>query len=62
MVGISNPISRNFKTQFPDIPSTKSENPKSQKKPCWALELITFEFDGNLNLIENLEKSQHTTV
>ena len=33
-LGLSNPISRNFKTQFPDIPSQKVANPASRKSPA----------------------------
>ena len=31
---VSHPVSRNFKTYFPDIPSRKVTNPASRKRPA----------------------------
>ena len=33
-VAVSNPVSRNFKTRFPVIPSQKVANPASRKSPA----------------------------
>ena len=33
-MSFSNPVSRDFKTQFPDIPSQKVANPASRKSPA----------------------------
>ena len=30
-MGVSHPVSRNFKTYFPDIPSKKVANPRPEK-------------------------------
>ena len=39
-VGVSNPVSRNFKTQFSNIPSQKVANPASRKGPAGPLALL----------------------
>ena len=38
-MGVSNPVSHNFKTQFPDISSQKVANPASRKSPAGPLRL-----------------------
>ena len=39
-MGVSNPVSSNFKTQFPVIPSQKVSNPASRKSPVGPLREI----------------------
>ena len=42
-MGVSNPVSRNLKTEFPAIPSQKVANPASRKSPAGPLQTLTHE-------------------
>ena len=55
-MGVAHPVSRNFKTHFPDIPSKKVANPASRKRPAgphqWMVILQTPFLKLRFSLIE----------